>query len=237
MKLFDFTDGKIVTQLAWTVSALAALKLLASAARYYAEQKRISTFFAKYPELFKGNLPGLWSHCSRFELKKTLENWLGWMTELEKDKLRRDWNLCTAFSVFVAISFCLIVNKLFIIWSLYSEYGIRVKNKACDELGVDAKGGYVTVLGPGIRIFFATQPEVAKFLMTLKPELVVKAGLSDILFGDDPNGFFGGLLYEEGPYWVRSRKIISEEFNQVIFYSEHTYSFHTGTYRHHLIPT
>lgn len=59
MKLFDFTDGKIVTQLAWTVSALAALKLLASAARYYAEQKRISTFFAKYPELFKGNLPGL----------------------------------------------------------------------------------------------------------------------------------------------------------------------------------
>ena len=97
----------------------------------------------------------------------------------------------------------------------YSEHGLRIKNKACDELGVDAKGGYVTLLGPGIRVFFTTQPEMAKFLMSLKPELVSKAGLSNILFGDDPNGFFGGLLYEEGRDWVRSRKVLSEEFNQV----------------------
>ena len=98
---------------------------------------------------------------------------------------------------------------------IYSEHGLRIKNKACDELGVDAKGGYVTQLGPGIRVFFTTQPEMAKFLMSLKPELVAKAGLSNILFGDDPNGFFGGLLYEEGQHWVRSRKVLSEEFNQV----------------------
>ena len=50
--------------------------------------------------------------------------------------------------------------------------------------------------------------------MTLKPEMVEKAGLSDMLFGDDPNGFIGGLVYEEGPNWHRSRKIITEEFNQ-----------------------
>ena len=50
--------------------------------------------------------------------------------------------------------------------------------------------------------------------MTLKPELVKKAGLSDILFGDDPNGFIGGLIYEEGPEWQKSRKILNEEFNQ-----------------------
>ena len=51
--------------------------------------------------------------------------------------------------------------------------------------------------------------------MTLKPEMVEKAGLSDMLFGDDPNGFIGGLVYEEGATWHRSRKIITEEFNQV----------------------
>ena len=50
--------------------------------------------------------------------------------------------------------------------------------------------------------------------MTLKPEMVEKAGLSDMMFGDDPNGFIGGLVYEEGPNWHRSRKIITEEFNQ-----------------------
>ena len=44
--------------------------------------------------------------------------------------------------------------------------------------------------------------------------MVEKAGLSDMMFGDDPNGFIGGLVYEEGPNWHRSRKIITEEFNQ-----------------------
>ena len=55
---------------------------------------------------------------------------------------------------------------------------------------------------------------MAKFLLTLKPEMVEKAGLSDMWFGDDPKGFIGGLLYEEGAAWHRSRKIITEEFNQ-----------------------
>ena len=53
--------------------------------------------------------------------------------------------------------------------------------------------------------------------MTLKPEMVEKAGLSDMMFGDDPRGFIGGLLYEEGATWQRSRKIITEEFNQERF--------------------
>ena len=54
MKLFDSTNSRTLTQLAATVSTLTALKLLTSGARYYAEQKRIASFFAKYPELFKG---------------------------------------------------------------------------------------------------------------------------------------------------------------------------------------
>ena len=60
-----------------------------------------------------------------------------------------------------------------------------------------------------------SDPEMAKFLLTLKPEMVEKAGLSDMWFGDDPKGFIGGLLYEEGAAWHRSRKVITEEFNQV----------------------
>ena len=85
MKLFDFTNDRVVTQLAWTVSALAAVKLMISAARYYDEQKRISTFSAKYPELFKGNLKSKLMVLLMYDS----ENWLGWMTELEKDKFRR----------------------------------------------------------------------------------------------------------------------------------------------------
>ena len=66
----------------------------------------------------------------------------------------------------------------------------------------------------------AINPTLAQFLMTLKPEMVEKAGLSDMMFGDDPRGFIGGLLYEEGATWQRSRKIITEEFNQEkVFFS------------------
>ena len=78
----------------------------------------------------------------------------------------------------------------------------------------DNAGAYV-FRGPSLRIFTVIDPSLAKFLMTLKPEMVEKAGLSDMMFGDDPNGFIGGLLYAEGAMWHRSRKIISEEFNQV----------------------
>ena len=95
-----------------------------------------------------------------------------------------------------------------------SEGAIRSKNAACDRLRSDQAGGMVGKFGPGLRIFITANPETAKFLMTLKPEMVEKAGLSDMLFGDDPKGFIGGLLYEEGAAWHRSRKILTEEFNQ-----------------------
>ena len=95
-----------------------------------------------------------------------------------------------------------------------SEGAIRSKNAACDRLKSDEAGGMVGKFGPGLRIFITSNPETAKFLMTLKPEMVEKAGLSDMLFGDDPKGFIGGLLYEEGAAWHRSRKILTEEFNQ-----------------------
>ena len=69
-------------------------------------------------------------------------------------------------------------------------------------------------VAPWLRVFVASDPETARVLMTLKPEYVTKAGLSDMIFGDDPKGFIGGLLYEEGPMWQKSRKILTEEFNQ-----------------------
>ena len=95
-----------------------------------------------------------------------------------------------------------------------TEGALRSKNKECDKLKADDVGGYIVRFGPSMRFFMATDPTLAKFLMTMKPEMVEKAGLSDMLFGDDPNGFIGGLVYEEGANWHRSRKIITEEFNQ-----------------------
>ena len=95
-----------------------------------------------------------------------------------------------------------------------SEGALRSKNKECDKIRADEIGGYVARFGPSLRFLMATDPELAKFLMSLRPETVKKAGLSDMLFGDDPNGFIGGLVYEEGASWHRSRKIINEEFNQ-----------------------
>ena len=95
-----------------------------------------------------------------------------------------------------------------------SEGIIRAKNKIADETGADLTGGMVWKFAPWVRVFAASDPETARVLMTLKPEYVTKAGLSDMLFGDDPKGFIGGLLYEEGPMWQKIRKILTEEFNQ-----------------------
>lgn len=96
-----------------------------------------------------------------------------------------------------------------------SEGSIRSKNAACNELKTEEAGGMVAKFGPALRIFVTSDPETAKFLLTLKPEMVEKAGMSDVWFGDDPKGFISGLLYEEGAAWHRSRKILTEEFNQV----------------------
>lgn len=96
-----------------------------------------------------------------------------------------------------------------------SEHGLRVKNKVCNKLGTDEKGGYVTRLGPGDRIFFATQPELAKFLMTIKPEFVGKVGLTDMLFGDDPNGFYGGLVCEERLNLLESKTIFNYKSSKI----------------------
>ena len=56
MKLFDFASERAVTKLAWTVLSLAALKIFVGAVRSYKERKKVSRFFAQYPELFRGNL-------------------------------------------------------------------------------------------------------------------------------------------------------------------------------------
>ena len=95
-----------------------------------------------------------------------------------------------------------------------SEGTIRSKNAACDRLGSDKAGGIVGKFSPWTRIFTPSSLEMAKFLLTLKPEMVEKAGLKDVVFGDDPNGVIGGLIYEEGAAWNRSRKILTEKFNQ-----------------------
>ena len=89
-----------------------------------------------------------------------------------------------------------------------------VKVKVGDELGVDKSSGASMKFTPWLKVFSASDPEIVKCLMTLKPSQVKKAGLSDMLFSDDPNGFMGGILYDEGEAWQRSRKILSEEFNQ-----------------------
>ena len=91
---------------------------------------------------------------------------------------------------------------------------IREKNRLLDILKTDASNGFVMRFFPGLKIFAVADPDTARCLMSLKPEFVKKAGLSDMHFGDDPNGFIGGLLYEEGAAWQKSRRILSEEFNQ-----------------------
>ena len=89
------------------------------------------------------------------------------------------------------------------------------RNRKIDQLQAGKKpDGWVFRFAPGVRVFAAIEPEVAKVLMGIKPELVKKAGLVDMLFGDDPKGFIGGLAFEEGASWQKSRKIITEEFNQ-----------------------
>ena len=92
-----------------------------------------------------------------------------------------------------------------------SEGILRAKNAFQDK---HQSPHLVWKFAPWLRMFATSDPETARVLMTLKPELVKKAGLSDMLFGDDPNGFIGGLLYEEGAVWQKSRKILTEEFNQ-----------------------
>ena len=91
---------------------------------------------------------------------------------------------------------------------------IREKNRLLELLKADASNGFVMRFVPGLKIFTVADPDTARCLMSLKPEFVKKAGLSDMLFGDDPNGFIGGLVYEEGAAWQKSRRILSEEFNQ-----------------------
>ena len=91
---------------------------------------------------------------------------------------------------------------------------IREKNRLLELLKADASNGFVMRFVPGLKIFTVADPDTARCLMSLKPEFVKKAGLSDMHFGDDPNGFIGGLLYEEGAAWQKSRRILSEEFNQ-----------------------
>ena len=39
------------------------------------------------------------------------------------------------------------------------------------------------------------------------------AGLSTELFGDDPEGLMGSILFQEGEVWHHSRKLISHSFN------------------------
>ena len=73
MKLLDLTSDKTVTKLTWTVLSLAALKVFVGAVRYYSSRKRVSQFFAKYPELFKGNLVLYCTH-SYFQIT----GWAGW---------------------------------------------------------------------------------------------------------------------------------------------------------------
>merc|ERR1712212_951247 len=66
---------------------------------------------------------------------------------------------------------------------------------------------------PGLKVLSVIDPNLAQFLMSLPPDHVKKAGLSDEVFGDDPHGFMGGLLFDEGEQWHKSRKILSERFN------------------------
>ena len=91
---------------------------------------------------------------------------------------------------------------------------IREKNRLLDVLKADTSNGFVLRYAPGMKIFTVADPDTARFLMSLKPEFVKKGGFSDMLFGNDPNGFIGGLFYEEGAAWQKSRRILSEEFNQ-----------------------
>ena len=110
-------------------------------------------------------------------------------------------------------------ERLFGMAALLNEYqgsseGARVKKRLFDELGVDKSSGASVKYTPWLKVFVASDPEVVKFLMTLRPSQVRKAGLSEILFADDPHGFMGGILYDEGENWQKSRKILSEEFNQ-----------------------
>ena len=97
---------------------------------------------------------------------------------------------------------------------LGTEGMIREKNRLLDILQSDSCIGYLMRYAPGLKIFNVADPDTARCLMSLRPEFVEKAGLSDMLFGDDPNGFIGGLVYEEGATWQKSRRILNEEFNQ-----------------------
>ena len=66
---------------------------------------------------------------------------------------------------------------------------------------------------PTFKILLVAEPSLAQFLMNLNPEWVKKAGLSNELFGDDPKGLMGGLIFQEGKDWHHSRKMISHNFN------------------------
>jgi len=83
---------------------------------------------------------------------------------------------------------------------------------------------------PNFRLFFATDPELAHFLLNLQPDIIRKAGFSRELFGGDKNGFLYGLLYDEGESWQRNRKLIGKQLHLSVLesYIEVSLFFHSA---------
>ena len=82
---------------------------------------------------------------------------------------------------------------------------------------------------PNFKLFFATDPELAHFLLNLQPNIIRKAGFSRELFGGDKNGFLYGLLYDEGESWQRNRKLIGKQLHLSVLesYIEVSFFLHT----------
>ena len=77
----------------------------------------------------------------------------------------------------------------------------------------DGSENFIWGILPNFRLFFATDPELAHFLLNLQPDIIRKAGFSRELFGGDKNGFLYGLLYDEGESWQRNRKLIGKQLH------------------------
>ena len=61
---------------------------------------------------------------------------------------------------------------------------IREKNRILDLLEADS-GNFVLPFAPGFKILTVANPDTARFLLSLKPEFVKKAGFGDKVFGGD----------------------------------------------------
>ena len=69
---------------------------------------------------------------------------------------------------------------------------------------------FVWPITPIHDLLWVTDVSLVHFLLNLSPNVYKKAGFTKEVFGGDPNGILGGLLFNEGAKWQLNRRRIGK---------------------------